>query len=264
MQQGMASMARTEAGFLSLAQILESVRDPQLAASLQRIQDLPSRNVSAQEAPPEEQTPKKTSPFNWQEVLEFYGFGKVFADVRLENILAKHEHLRTTITDYLREIDTYLERGVGMILWGPPGTYKSSMLAIICKAIIWKYSRIKKSTPRMRYVKYGPMMKEILAERYSGWGDCGLSTYLCRLPVLLIDEIAPLGIQQNAAEELFIIVNERQQSQLPTFATTNMTAEWFAENLPQVYDRWQTSLFLNFNGESERRLAEDVRERLHL
>lgn len=217
--------------------------------------------------PPSNGNNSKPCPTDWETIREQYGFGEVLADAKLATVLKKHVHLKEPLMKYVTEIERYItgpDRGVGIIMWGPPGTYKSSMLWILCKAIVHRYATLKQMTPRIKYINYLTAMKILLAERYDGYTGYGLSHSLSNVDVLMMDDIAPYGIQQNAAEEFFEILNERQLNRKVFFGTTNQTDEWCAENLPQIRDRWRTSLLLHFDGKSERRLNEDVMQRLGL
>lgn len=211
----------------------------------------------------------KSHPFGseefWKSKLAMFGFGELFIDKSFDQIKAKHPQHTKTLWSYLQEIDRYVDgdhKGIGVVLAGPVGTLKTTMLWLFAKMIVLRYAKLRKPHPMIKYVKYHEVAKRLSQERFSNYGGPGYSNSLSNIDVLMIDDFAPFGIMQHESEELFEIFDARWREKRITFVATNQDEEWLQANLPQVKDRWNTSLLLRFDGASERRLSAEVEERL--
>lgn len=194
----------------------------------------------------------------WESKRALFGFGEIFSGKTFSQVAEKHPQHETQLWNYLKEIDRYVHgdrKGVGVILTGPPGTLKTTMLWIFAKMIVWRYAKLRKPHPMIKYVRYGEAARSLNRERFSGFGGLSYMAHLSRVEVLMIDDFAPFGIREQDLEAFFEIFDERWSEKRITFVATNQEEEWLRDVLPQVRDRWNTSHLLKFDGASERKLS---------
>lgn len=211
----------------------------------------------------------KSAPFDsdefWEGKRKMFGFGEIFADKTFEMVCEKHPQHETELWNYMREIERYIDgdrKGIGMILTGPPGTLKTTMLWILAKKIVKRYAELRKQHPMIKYVRYGEAARKLNRERFSNFGGLSYMSHLARVEVLMLDDFAPFGIREQDLEAFFEIFDDRWSEKRITFVATNQEEDWLREVLPQVKDRWNMSLLLRFDGASERKMNADVKERL--
>lgn len=211
----------------------------------------------------------KPAPFGsdefWERKRILFGFGEIFADKKFEQVAEKHPQHEAKLWGYMEEIERYIHgdrKGVGVILTGPPGTLKTTMLWIFAKKIVMRYAKLRKAHPMIKYVRYGEAARQLGRERFSNFGGLSYMAHLSRVEVLMLDDFAPFGIREQDLEAFFEIFDERWSEKRITFVATNQEEEWLREVLPQVKDRWNTSLLLRFDGASERKMNSEVSKRL--
>lgn len=204
----------------------------------------------------------------WEEKRKLFGFGDVFGKKTFADVSKKHPQHAASLKRYCDEIERYIsgeEKGTGVILIGPVGTLKTTMLWILAKAIVYRYNHVlKKPHPFIRYVRYSDAVNRLTQERFQGYGGPGYAHHLSSVEVLMMDDVAPFGIRPHEQEEILDVCDERWQNKRVIFAATNQSEEWMSENMPQVWDRWNTSLIYRFDGASTRSPFERIKERLGL
>jgi DNA replication protein DnaC len=130
------------------------------------------------------------------------------------------------ITDYLDHIENYVRAGLGMILWGKPGTGKTMISALLFKRLLAE-----------GYDGYFTQFNELLDSYTATWRDQDELLWFTRrirnADILVIDDIGReyRGRAGKAGDEGFTsalfddVIRHRTGHEKPTIITTNFTEE---------------------------------------
>lgn len=120
------------------------------------------------------------------------------------------------IMEFLEDPEPYISRGIGVWLWGPPGTGKTMVATLILKDLIGKghagFSASQASTVEAFTAGWGGNTDEKL------W----FQEKFLRSRVLLLDELRP-GTTRLDESTFDHILRTRVHNGRPTIITTNMT-----------------------------------------
>lgn len=139
-----------------------------------------------------------------------------FARATLDNFEApteKHARILAACRDYADNFRRYRAQGRGLILCGEPGTGKNHLATGICKEL-----------HRQRFTMVMVKAAELLD---TFWGKShaerdGWLAELCRVDLLLIDELGRQSTTDNAQNVLFRVIDGRYEAMLPIMVTTNL------------------------------------------
>lgn len=155
------------------------------------------------------------------------------------------------IHDYLEFPAKYVNRGVGVYLWGPPGTGKTLISTLILKSLILS-----------GYTGFSATSAEMVEMFTAGWRgntdeQTWFSTKFLRSQVLLLDE---LRRDTRLAETTFDhVLRTRVHGGRPTILTTNLTPT----QLESGYGSSVLSLLVEQSLEVHLTLPQNYRARAH-
>ena len=118
----------------------------------------------------------------------------------------------------------FLRRGENLLLIGPPGTGKSGIaIGLLREACLNGY--------RARFYNAQALLDELYAS-LADRSTVGLLNQLCRLPLIVIDELGYLNLKPEQVNAFFRLMDQRYNLRLSTIVTTNV-------DLPDWYELFQ-------------------------
>jgi DNA replication protein DnaC len=175
-------------------------------------------------------TCEKTGHYRWRDVdnncdcagqLRLYkkylssGIGKPYQRLSWDDMVADVHPELEPIRKYVANPEPYIKRGLGVLLWGPPGTGKTMVSTLILKDLI-----------RSGYTGFSATMAAMVEYFTAGWGgkteekDWFTDKFL-NSQILLLDEVRR---ENRLAESTFDhILRTRVHEGRPTILTTNLT-----------------------------------------
>lgn len=118
----------------------------------------------------------------------------------------------------------FLRRGENLLLIGPPGTGKSGIaIGLLREACLNGY--------RARFYNAQALLDELYAS-LADRSTIGLLNQLCRLPLIVIDELGYLNLKPEQVNAFFRLMDQRYSLRLSTIVTTNL-------DLPDWYELFQ-------------------------
>lgn len=174
---------------------------------------------------------------------------KCFSTPAMRNSIFANDNGRNPkmlyIYNFVARWEEVLEKCLGAFIWGPPGTGKSFAAACVANALIEKgYSVIM--TNLSEYMDL-PIAER--GARLDALASCDL---------LIIDDFGMERRTEFADEQIFKVIDRRNQSRKPILITSNLTEEqlYHPENLEEkrIFDRVlaMCSRLIWFNGENMR------------
>jgi DNA replication protein DnaC len=174
-----------------------------------------------------------------------------FLGKTLDNFNAETEQQKYALTvarDYLENFGQYAKRGEGLILSGMPGTGKSHIAGAILQGLLPKRVGMYATCMNLIRMIRGTWRKD------SEMGESEVLETLCRVPLLVVDEI---GVQYGTDGEqtiLFDILDGRYRGMQPTILLTNQDRAGLKTFIGErAYDRLtETSRWIPFDWPSYR------------
>lgn len=190
--------------------------------------------------------------------MEKAGFGSEYHDA-----LLKKCRIQKNIEAYIDALEQNLENGLGLVLIGPYGCGKTSIMAIIAKAVwhrhnvrygqrhqdgspIWTHWDCEK---KVMYKTATDIYKTIFQKDFESLRSC------YEADVLFIDDFGHEYFHDFPFAEFKNIIEHRHAQHRATIIATNLTAEKLRENQDYKYvvERWrQNYLTLQIEGPSMR------------
>ena len=175
---------------------------------------------------------------------------KCFSTPAMRNSIFANDNGRNPkmpfVYNFVARWEEILEKCLGVFIWGPPGTGKSFAAACVANALIEKgYSVIM--TNLSEYMDLPIAEREA---RLDALASCDL---------LIIDDFGMERRTEFAYEQIFKVIDRRNQSRKPIFITSNLTEQqlYHPENLEEkrIFDRVlaMCSRLICFNGENMRK-----------
>lgn len=114
----------------------------------------------------------------------------------------------------------FLRRGENLLLIGPPGTGKSGIaIGLLREACLNGY--------RARFYNAQALLDELYAS-LADRSTIGLLNQLCRLPLIVIDELGYLNLKPEQVNAFFRLMDQRYSLRLSTIVTTNLElSDWY-------------------------------------
>jgi DNA replication protein DnaC len=114
----------------------------------------------------------------------------------------------------------FLRRGENLLLIGPPGTGKSGIaVGLLREACLNGY--------RARFYNAQALLDELYAS-LADRSTVGLLNQLCRLPLIVIDELGYLNLKPEQVNAFFRLMDQRYSLRLSTIVTTNLElSDWY-------------------------------------
>lgn len=174
-----------------------------------------------------------------------------FLGKSLDNFNAETEQQKYALTvarDYLENFAAYAKRGEGLILSGMPGTGKSHIAGAILQGLLPKRVGMYATCMNLIRMVRGTWRKD------SEIGEAQVLDTLCRVPLLVVDEI---GVQYGTDGEqtiLFDVLDGRYRNMQPTILLTNQDRAGLKTFIGErAYDRLtETSRWIAFDWASYR------------
>lgn len=163
--------------------------------------------------------------------------------------------------NYVRQWSGMQERGLGLLLWGPPGTGKTFTAACIANGFLESGDPF---APSVIMTSFGTILRHTLActpqqreDYHAMLTNCGL---------LILDDFGMERQSDFAREQVYNLVNGRYLTMGPMVITTNLTLQQMKEprtmDEQRIYDRvLERCIPICFEGASLRRnkAAENLR-----
>lgn len=145
------------------------------------------------------------------------GIGKEYQRLLWDDVDPELDPQLQPIYKFLNDPEKYLNRGVGVYLWGPPGTGKTMIATLILKDLI-----------RKGYTGFSASMAAMVEYFTAGWGGntdekSWFTNKFLSSQILVLDE---LRRENRLAESTFDhILRTRVNEGRPTIITTNLTPD---------------------------------------
>lgn len=145
------------------------------------------------------------------------GIGKEYQRLLWDDVDPELDPQLEPIYKFLNDPEKYLNRGVGVYLWGPPGTGKTMIATLILKGLI-----------RKGYTGFSASMAAMVEYFTAGWGGktdekAWFTDKFLSSQILVLDE---LRRDNRLAESTFDhILRTRVNEGRPTIITTNLTPD---------------------------------------
>lgn len=129
-------------------------------------------------------------------------------------------HLLDPALDYIDHADDYIDRGIGMFIWGPYGTGKTMVASLILKELVKK-----------GYACYATTFSSTVEQFTAGWNSQEekqrFAERFMYSEVLLLDDLGKEFRRQNGLHQTTFdhILRTRVQAGRPTLLTTNMNSD---------------------------------------
>jgi len=179
--------------------------------------------------------------------MERSGIGKHYWRVDKSKFQAD---ARCAITTYLDELFDNADSGRGLIISGPPGVGKTSILSYIYQHCVWS-NLLVHSRYSIRY-EFMPKLFNALTR-----ADVDMSQYE-RPDILLLDDFGREYQNDFAMSRFEALVEHRYANGKTVIVTTNLSRERLAhtDKWERIVDRWrETCDLLQIGGESMRKSA---------
>ena len=156
---------------------------------------------------------------------------------------------------YVEQWQTMRSESLGLLLWGGVGTGKSFLAGCIANALM------EQEVP-VHMTNFARILND-LNSSFSGRNN--VIDYLCRYPLLIIDDFGMERGTEYALEQIYNIVDSRYRSRKPLIVTTNLTLDELRHPQDTAYARIYDRLLemcvpVSFIGVSFRK--ETAREKL--
>lgn len=121
--------------------------------------------------------------------------------------------------DYILSMEVNVSRGVGLLLWGPNGTGKTSMAVVIAKELRRRFRSVL--FVQAAALRGSVISNEMFDEMETLWQRA------CNVEVLVIDDLGKGTQDRTGFGERMIddLIRSRNSNQLVTIITTNMAAK---------------------------------------
>lgn len=142
-----------------------------------------------------------------------------FSNGRMTSWNFENDNGNTPQMDYARRYvqnwDKVQSDNIGYYLWGDPDCGKSYLAACIANGLLEKEVSV-------RMTNFTAILND-LSERFEGRND--YIEYLCRYPLLIIDDLGTERGTEYALEHVYNVIDSRYRSGRPLIVTTNLTLE---------------------------------------
>ena len=129
-------------------------------------------------------------------------------------------HLLDPLLDYIDHAEAYIDRGIGLFIWGPLGTGKTMVASLVLKELVKK-----------GYACYATTFSSTVEAFTAGWNSQEekqrFAERFMYSEVLLLDDLGKEFRRQNGlhATTFDHILRTRVQAGRPTILTTNMNSD---------------------------------------
>lgn len=180
-----------------------------------------------------------------QEALIKDRLSRIKIPKRYTGVSLKDFNLNTLgIKKYIENLQINLKNGIGLVIYGSPGTGKTRLSFAIGIAAIYagfNFTRLK--------------LHSIIQDELSSSNKLGLLQSAINAQVLLLDDVGLKGLKEWEQLKVYEIIDHRNEELLPTIITTNLGLELQAFLGSICYDRLvENSLFVCVKGQSKRKL----------
>lgn len=168
------------------------------------------------------------------------GLGAEYQKVSWDNLETVSVEAAEAVLDYIENSRQYVSQGKGLIFHGSPGTGKTLLATLMLKSLMVK-----------GFEGQFFVFTQMLDAFAQGWSDQEDRDWFYKkaatCPILVIDDIGQEANSRKDSpimEAFDIVVQNRINSGLPTFITTNLTAD-------QIEKKYKKHIFSRLTGSSK-------------